>query len=992
MAQHSFVFTLYRRGAAGLSNLRMSLELGVVLAELTGRKLILDGDETPSANVVDYGDPQIASATPSRLTDLFDLGRPWEQLQTSGIALTDVQMISDRSAWDLMISCTERLDPDNANFRAFRANRRQVVQLTDSLRSVPVLGFSGGQDANTLSYYSYFFYLDQPARIRARAALAALQPKSAFSAFANEIASDLGAFNAVHIRRGDFKQTFGTTTLNRAPHEAIEALERQFRRDEMLVILTDEANDPFFDTIRETFTNHLFIDHHLLAAHRGKVLALPAHDAIALALLSQLIAAHSKAFVGSMKSTYTALIQRERGLKGFDEPFRFLWNELPLPNDPSTRGKQKINTHIPLIDGVMVEEYAGPYSWNRVHPSLEPAWMREWPESFQTVTDPHAAQPIRPAPPESFYVVFDNEAVRLWCPDRVVRERIRESFAAMVLDTLKKQVQFAALELEPRDGQWIWRKDGVADSLIESGDTLEREVYRRIVVAFKHRRPDLLWLHAAAAATPEGAVVIPGAWGRGKTSTVTALHRRGWYYLSDDIAPIDVGRGQVLPFPATPQSRGKLGTTVAREMLRGVRKSVIILDPDLIANKSYPLRAVVFPHFVADVAPEMSTITPAQSVALLLENGIGPVNPEEQSDMLRDLAKAMLTTPAVSFCYDDIEVGVDYLLNSNPTLAELDHGKTGEFAMPTIPTAKTIVSPQDDTSGVVRNVTVELAMTNGLMQTVVLPETSEFLPQVLSALAYPDNAPVLLELPVDGGRSAFSFRPRELVSVVTSPPVIIGAAQGAQSGLVQAESHPIHVEIEDFLTPAENAAVMAKAIEEHKSYQASETLGGDRNARRSRVISRIGKDLQDMFVARVSVHLPHILTTLGMAIFEHGEWQVQLTASNNGDYFVMHKDSGPDGPTSRRRLTFILYVCKEPTPFEGGNLLILEAPPHTLRHARGGGMRRVKPRNNLLVAFDSEKWHEVEKVFCDSTAFEDSRFTLNGWLSSKAAPDLKGER
>ena len=30
----------------------------------------------------------------------------------------------------------------------------------------------------------------------------------------------------------------------------------------------------------------------------------------------------------------------------------------------------------------MIEEFLGPYSWNRVNPRLEPAWMREWPEGF----------------------------------------------------------------------------------------------------------------------------------------------------------------------------------------------------------------------------------------------------------------------------------------------------------------------------------------------------------------------------------------------------------------------------------------------------------------------------------------------------------------------------------------------------------------------------------------------------------------------------------
>ena len=68
----------------------------------------------------------------------------------------------------------------------------------------------------------------------------------------------------MHIRRGDFKVTKGVTTLDRMPNEAVEMLDHHFSRDELLVILTDEANDPFFAEIMSAYKNHLFIDHHIL--------------------------------------------------------------------------------------------------------------------------------------------------------------------------------------------------------------------------------------------------------------------------------------------------------------------------------------------------------------------------------------------------------------------------------------------------------------------------------------------------------------------------------------------------------------------------------------------------------------------------------------------------------------------------------------------------------------------------------------------------------
>jgi hypothetical protein len=97
------------------------------------------------------------------------------------------------------------------------------------------------------------------------------------------------------------------------------------------------------------------------------------------------VAARARDFVGTMTSTYTSLIQRWRGSRGLDERFKFLWNELPASTAALERGRTAINDAVPMRpDGTMIEQYEGPYSWNRFDPRLNSAWMREWPESFVT--------------------------------------------------------------------------------------------------------------------------------------------------------------------------------------------------------------------------------------------------------------------------------------------------------------------------------------------------------------------------------------------------------------------------------------------------------------------------------------------------------------------------------------------------------------------------------------------------------------------------------
>jgi hypothetical protein len=160
-------------------------------------------------------------------------------------------------------------------------------------------------------------------------------------------------------------------------------LERSFSRRDRLLILTDERDDPFVAGIVDAFPDAVFVDHFILDELGAEFRARPHHDAIALAFLSQLVAARARDFVGTMTSTFTSLIQRWRGSAGLDERFKFLWNELPAASAALERGRTAINDAIPMRpDGTMIEQYEGPYSWNRFDPRLNSAWMREWPESF----------------------------------------------------------------------------------------------------------------------------------------------------------------------------------------------------------------------------------------------------------------------------------------------------------------------------------------------------------------------------------------------------------------------------------------------------------------------------------------------------------------------------------------------------------------------------------------------------------------------------------
>ena len=90
------VYTNYESGNSGLSNGIMSIEIGVGLAFLTNRFLVLEGNVSPPANIVSYGG-RVDQERPSRVTDLLDLPVPWAEpgeVDLAGLAareLTDDQ-------------------------------------------------------------------------------------------------------------------------------------------------------------------------------------------------------------------------------------------------------------------------------------------------------------------------------------------------------------------------------------------------------------------------------------------------------------------------------------------------------------------------------------------------------------------------------------------------------------------------------------------------------------------------------------------------------------------------------------------------------------------------------------------------------------------------------------------------------------------------------------------------------------------------------------
>jgi len=119
-----------------------------------------------------------------------------------------------------------------------------------------------------------------------------------------------------------------------------------------------------------------------------------------------------------------------------------------------------------------------------------------------------------------------------------------------------------------------------------------------------------------------------------------------------------------------------------------------------------------------------------------------------------------------------------------------------------------------------------------------------------------------------------------------------------------------------------------------------------------------------------------------MEYFDVSKVEMQMTSSNDGDFYKTHPDAdyyNGYGDVKRRRLTFVYYYFNEPKPFKGGNLKIYEFSDTERRKFDENNFETIVPENNMLIFFESDFWHEVDLVNCEPI-FENSRFTINSWI------------
>ena len=177
--------------------------------------------------------------------------------------------------------------------------------------------------------------------------------------------------------------------------------------------------------------------------------------------------------------------------------------------------------------------------------------------------------------------------------------------------------------------------------------------------------------------------------------------------------------------------------------------------------------------------------------------------------------------------------------------------------------------------------------------------------------------------------------------------------------------------IENFLRPEECRGLLALIRDSQAQFEASTTTTGAKNYRKSAVLYWPPKPA--LFIAKlIKSCVPFVARSLGQKGFPVRKIEIQVTAHNDGDFFNVHSDNG-DRITRRRVITFVYYLHGAPRRFTGGELKLFTRPGRK-------SPVLVEPANNTILFFRSDREHAVRRTFCRSGKFEDSRFSINGWI------------
>jgi hypothetical protein len=217
----------------------------------------------------------------------------------------------------------------------------------------------------------------------------------------------------------------------------------------------------------------------------------------------------------------------------------------------------------------------------------------------------------------TLYIQFDEQQLTFRTDVEKVAEFVAMTFRHMLVS--ESTASAGSLEFFRTSGGYSLKAADVVEfPRLELAELIPL-VKDEVRLQFMRARPDLLWMHAGVVER-NGAILISGMSGQGKSTMTTRLCEYGWRFLSDDVAPVRMSADRVIPFPQAPVRRLHAGREVSREELGTLARETVKLDPETICRDEAEIRGVVFIEYAAGSRATLTRLDMGTAAMEILRN------------------------------------------------------------------------------------------------------------------------------------------------------------------------------------------------------------------------------------------------------------------------------------------------------------------------------------------------------------------------------------
>ena len=155
-----------------------------------------------------------------------------------------------------------------------------------------------------------------------------------------------------------------------------------------------------------------------------------------------------------------------------------------------------------------------------------------------------------PAPSsESLSFRILDQQVVITCKEEWLRRVVGTLYGACIAPAQRRADLDFLIEVDRSSGSFRLTSPNRPPLVVPQVAELVFRLDKALTIALQERRPDLLFLHAAALERDGCAYVLVGESGHGKSTTAWGLSYHGFRYLSDELGPVDLGSMSVEAYP-----------------------------------------------------------------------------------------------------------------------------------------------------------------------------------------------------------------------------------------------------------------------------------------------------------------------------------------------------------------------------------------------------------------------------------------------------------